>query len=97
LVKATPVYSFASEIIDLKFKRMILISYIKPSVVINSDKLVSGSLRIIDSNNSIVMVKDFKSRTYFSIDVKKEYGNVIMVVLDTQQKEYKKKITINKK
>ncbi len=76
---------------------MILISYIKPSVVINSDKLVSGSLSIIDSNNSIVMVKDFKSRTYFSIDVKKEYGNVITVVLDTQQKEYKKKITINKK
>ncbi len=76
---------------------MILISYIKPSVVVNSDKLISGSLSIIDSNNSIAMVKDFKSRTYFSIDMKKEYGNEITVVLEIQQKEYKKRITINKK
>ncbi len=76
---------------------MILITYIEPFVVINSDKLVSGSLSIIDSNNSIAMTKDFKSRTYFSIDVKKEYGDVITVVLDIQQKEYKKRITINKK
>ncbi len=76
---------------------MILITYIEPFVVINSDKLVSGSLSIIDSNNSIAMVKVFKSRTYFSIDVKKEYGNVITVVLEIQQKEYKKRITINKK
>ena len=76
---------------------MILITYIKPSIVINSDKLISGTLNIIDNNNTISMTKIFKSKTYFNIEVKKEYGNVITVVLDVQQKEYKKRITINKK
>jgi hypothetical protein len=76
---------------------MILITYIKPSVVINSDKLISGKLKILDSSNSLALTKVFKSRTYFNIEVKKDFGDVITVVLNTQQKEYKKRITINKK
>ena len=83
---------------DLTLKsKMILITYIKPSVVINSDKLISGTLNIIDSNNTIAMTKIFKSKTYFNIEVKKDFGDIITVVLETKQKEYKKRITINKK
>jgi len=76
---------------------MILITYIKPSIVINSDKLISGTLNIIDSKNTIAMTKIFKSKTYFNIEVKKDFGDIITVVLETKQKEYKKRITINKK
>jgi len=76
---------------------MILITYIKPFIVINSDKLISGNLSIINSNNSIAMTKIFKSKTYFNIEVKKGYGDTITVVLTTREKEYKKRITINNK
>ncbi len=95
LVRLKNTYRFVQYLI-LQSK-MILITYIKPSIVINSDKLISGTLNIIDSNNTIAMTKIFKSKTYFNIEVKKDFGDIITVVLETKQNEYKKRITINKK
>ena len=74
---------------------MILITYIKPFVVINSDKLITGNLNIIDTNENIALTEKFKNRSYFNIEIDKEYGDTILVVLETKDTEVRKRITIN--
>jgi len=76
---------------------MILITYIKPFVIINSNKLISGKINIIDSNNNIALTKKFNNSSYFNIKVNNEYGDDFLVVLKTQNIEVKKRITIKAK
>jgi len=76
---------------------MILITYIKPFVIINSNKLISGKINIIDSNNNIALTEIFNNSSYFNIKVNNEYGDDFLVVLKTQNIEVKKRITIKAK
>jgi len=73
---------------------MILISYIEPFVVINSDKLMSGTIKIFDSSLKVTFSEDFSTQSYFNVKVKSEFGETITVVLETKSRKYQKKLTI---
>jgi len=73
---------------------MILISYIEPFIVINSDKLLSGTIKLFDSSRKIRFSEKFYTQSYFNIKVKNGFGKTITVVLETGIRKYQKKLSI---
>ena len=70
---------------------MVLISYIKPYVVVTSDKLFSGSLDIYDKSGTKIERKDFSNESFLNVKIISGAGSKITVVLQTGGMEMKKK------
>ena len=77
-----------------KLRNMVLISYVKPNIVINSDKLINGKLIIYDENNSEMAVRYLYGENFASIGIKAKQGSRIKVVVQTEGKEIKKYLLI---
>ncbi len=73
---------------------MILINYIKPFITINSDSLISGKLKIIDMNDTIIKSMNFENSSFLSTNVSAQVKSNIRVVLITKKQKHQKIISI---
>ncbi len=73
---------------------MILISYVKPYVVVRSDELISGQLSIVNNEKTTLWDSEFFNKDYLSVKVKKEWDRKIKIILKTKGKQIKKDFTV---
>lgn len=74
---------------------MILISYIKPFIVIRSDEMISGKLTILGKDKEVLWNDVFKDKEFLSVKINEKWNKEIKVVLTTNNnKELKKELSI---
>ena len=73
---------------------MILISYITPYIIVQSDRLVSGNMTIKDKKNQTIWSSQFSDKEYLNIKVKTSWPKSIWVTVAVKGNETKKVINI---
>jgi hypothetical protein len=73
---------------------MILISYVKPNVIINSDKLITGRFVIFDQHQKKIIEKEIFNENFVSIPLITGRINKITVELITRTETIRKQILI---
>ncbi len=73
---------------------MILISYVKPNVIVNSSESLTGEVEIYDNINRKIVNKTFYNEYFFSINVEPVSGREIRVVVKANKEVFKKSIQI---
>jgi len=73
---------------------MILISYVKPYIVIRSDKIISGHLSILGIGKKVLWTNEFRNKDFLSIKVKSEWKENIEVVVESDHEKIKKGLSI---
>jgi hypothetical protein len=73
---------------------MILISYIKPFVIVHSEKIISGKITINSYPGRILYTNDFSEIEYLNVKVKPSWPNNIRIIVKTEGKEIMKVLDI---
>jgi hypothetical protein len=74
---------------------MVIITYVKPYLIINSDELLTGLIIIRNGENKIIKKKEIVKQNFENIKVSKKEGDMIKVELITAGLEIKKQFRIN--
>ena len=73
---------------------MVIISYVKPFIVVRSDELLTGTLAILNPRQQVLWTSDFNNKDYISVKTQLEWDRRIKVILKTGAREIKKEMTI---
>ena len=73
---------------------MVLITYMKPYVMIYADKMLTGKLFINDSKGKLLWNSSFKNKDLINIKVDPGWQKSITVTLQAEGKEIKKTLSI---
>ena len=73
---------------------MILISYVKPYIVIRSDEIISGHLSILGNDKKVLWTDKFRNKDFLSIKVRSEWKENIEVVVESDHEKSKKDLSI---
>ena len=73
---------------------MVIITYLKPNIVIQSDILLSGSINVIDDKKHLLLTKKISNQSFVSIRVKPEWPKEIEVDLRSGQTRVNKELNI---
>ena len=73
---------------------MVIITYLKPNIVIQSDILLSGNINVIDGKKHLLFSKKISNQSFVSIRVKPEWPKEIEVDLRSGQTTVNKELNI---
>ncbi len=69
---------------------MILISYVKPYIIIRSDKVISGRLFIVGNSKKVLWTDEFLHKDFLSVKIKKDWKEKIEVIVEADNVKCKK-------
>ncbi len=72
---------------------MILISYVEPFIIVQSDKLISGKMIIKSKADRIFLSDNFHNKEYIHVKVQSSWTKSVVVMIYTDGAEKKKVIT----
>jgi hypothetical protein len=73
---------------------MVLISFIKPNLVINSDILMKGEVKVFDRKKHLLSSLNVTNKSFVTINVKPDWPKDIDVEIDLEAGNIKKEISI---
>jgi len=73
---------------------MILISYIEPFIVIQSDQLITGELEIEGKSGKTYWHNSFIRKEYINVKVRPSWPKYLTVIIKTERTEMKKVFTL---
>ena len=73
---------------------MVLITFLKPNVVIHSDTLMMGNVKVYDKHKHLLWSLNVINKSFVSIEAKTNWPKDIDVEVSLGTKKMKKEITI---
>lgn len=73
---------------------MVLITFLKPNIVIHSDRLLSGSITVLDKQRHLLWSLNIFNKSFVSIKTEQEWPKEIEVELNTGASRICKEIMI---
>ena len=73
---------------------MMLISYIAPFIIVNSDRLISGNMIIKSKTNQTIWRTEFYNRESVHVKAEPSWPKSVMVIINAGGAETKKMITL---
>jgi len=73
---------------------MVLITFLKPNLIIHSDKLMTGSIKVFDMQKHILWSLKLVHKNFVSIKAKPDWPDKIEIELYNEDKLIKKELMI---
>ncbi len=81
--------------LEIKLEQpVVLITFIKPNLIIHSDQLMNGRIQLLDKKHRSLWKGKVEGESFISIEVQPEWPEKIEVEIDTDHYKIRKEISL---